>query len=94
VIGLVAQRHPIDQPGVSQARGCVSRDKTVGNSGGEYLAFARLPMPFSAIISKGWVYERDAKSALCERRVRLPEVPAIIRARKVDRGGGTNIEFK
>jgi len=53
VIGLVAQRHPIDQPDVSQAKGCVSRDKTVGNSGGEYLAFARLPMPSSAIISKG-----------------------------------------
>src|SRR5580765_3995348 len=37
------------------------------------------------IISMRGAYEGDAESALCERRICVSEVSAIIRARKVDR---------
>lgn len=49
-----------------------------------HLAIARSPMRSSARTSKGWVYERNAESTLCERRVCVPEVPAVVCARKVD----------
>ena len=73
MIGVVARRHPIGPLETSQAGGRVR------------LAIALSPMPSSARTNKGWAHERDAESALCQRRVRLPEVSAVIRARKVDR---------
>jgi hypothetical protein len=48
------------------------------------LAITLSPMPSSASKNTRGEHERDAESALRERRVRVPEMPAVVRARKVD----------
>ena len=69
----------------------IAVEALMNNASREYLAIASLPMPSSTSIRKRGTHERDEESTLCERRVCVPEVSAVVCARKMDRGMASSL---